>query len=637
MKKILFFALAAACTLNVARADVFTDFGEAYGIWKGDFAVGDINNDGNLDVILSGEENGNEKGGILIGDGKGGFVPQEGERVIKAGQSGNIQLGDIDGDGDLDVIFCGWGSMGGRGIALNDGNGVFTLADAAQYPILETSHGEKKVTSCGFADFNCDGLLDYYFFGNYTVERDENKNEIPGSYKKNMMLYMQNQDGTFTPTEFAAGVEYRLNEVEASLVDFDRDGAVDIWINAGDEAKNCTNKGESQRFSVLFKNDGVGNFTEYNLEGMKFGKGNGISMWTDVDGDGYMDMFHSGDGFLCSGEDNDNVYRVYKNTTTDGVLGLEERYRMEDPTRGLYFGHTATWVDWNGDGILDFIFGGFDFPDKGGTDVQITKLYLGTDSQKFTFDRATGDNYAFYGVSECAYRVADLDNDNRPDLLQCGFGDKTQANRRIAGWVKNTTSPVVGEIEAPTNLNMVYDESGDYYTFTWQAPASLQGKPGITWNLSLYNKTTGKYFYNPMADLATGKRKIGGYAGNVFTNTEYYVFSLPAGEYEWTVQAINPSYLGGKFAAVQTFTVGASGIESVNGYQPEVSVSDRMLNVVGMQGVAQTLNVYNLSGALVNTVSFNGSVNLDMPQAGIYMVEVQAADGGQYITKVVVK
>ena len=125
--------------------------------------------------------------------------------------------------------------------------------------------------------------------------------------------------------------------------------------------------------------------------------------------------------------------------------------------------------------------------------------------------------------------------------------------------------------------------------------------------------------------------------GSVYPNANNQEVSLPAGTYEWTVQAIDGSGFGGAFAAKQTFTIGASGVESVSGYNPAVFVNDNTLSIVGMQGEAQTVNVYSISGALLNTAAFNDNIDLQLPQAGIYMVEVQAADGGQYITKVVVK
>lgn len=629
MKKILFLLLASACVLTTAKADEFTDFGQEYGMWKGDFAAGDIDGDGDIDIVFSGADD-TEKGAIMINDGTGVFTEQQGERVIKMGQAGNIQFGDIDGDGDLDVIFTGWGggsSVDYRGIALNDGNGIYALADRTQYPVLATN----KVTSCGFADFNLDGLLDYYFFGNYTVEKNsETKEEIPGSLKGNGLIYIQNLDGTFTVRDFPT---HRFNEPEVSLVDFNKDGAIDIWINAGNEANKCDNgtqTGDSQRFSGLFVNDGLGNFTAWNLTGLSFQKSNGTSSWADVDGDGYMDLLHNGDGYICSGETNDRVNRVYRNVTG---IGLEEKF-MTEVARVGHFGNGTAWVDWNGDGKLDFISGGWDQTANGGAGKQVTYLYLGNG---FSFTKGSlGDDTP--GVSEQGYRVADLNGDRKPDLLQCGFGS---IGRRVTGWIKNTTSTAVATLDAPTNLAKTVDSTDPTsIALSWKAPASLQGKPGITWNLALKNTTTGKWFYNPMAIVGgekNGWRKVAGRPGNVFTNTEYYLYDLPAGTYEWTVQAIDGSYFGGLFAENQTFTITASSINSVNGYKPEVCVSDRILKVVGVQGAKQTLNVYSVSGLLLNSAVFTSNINLEMPISGVYIVQLLCEDGGSHRTKVVVK
>ena len=623
MKKILF-ALFAICILNVAKAQEFIDFGEEYGMWKGDFAVGDIDNDGDLDIIFSGEENGNEKGGVFLNDGNGNFTAQEGERIVKLGLAGNIQFGDIDGDGDLDIIYAGWGSgstSASRGIALNNGNGIYTVADAAKYPIL----GSSKVTSCGFADFNLDGLLDYYFFGNFST--------VDEVVVGNCVIYFQNPNGSFTANTNAFPT-HRFNEPEVTLVDFNRDGAIDIWVNAANEDCECDNgnqTGESMRFSALFKNDGMGNFTEYSFgaNGLTFNKSNGTSSWADVDGDGYMDLLHNGDGFLCSGETNDRVNRVYKNL---GGTGLEEKFAVEVARVG-HFGNGTAWLDWNGDGKLDFISGGWD----NDINAQATYLYLGDNSGNFTFTKGNFGS-SIPGVSEQGYRIADLNNDGRPDFLECGFGS---IGRRVTGWAKNTTSPAVAAIDAPANLVMTADPGDPTCTIlSWEVPASLQGKPGITWNISLRNTTTGKWFYNPMAVVGSDKngwRKVGGRPGNVFTNTEYYLYELPNGQYEWTVQAIDGSYFGGAFAATKTFSITNSSIRSVKGYNPEVFTTNKLLQVLGTQGAMQTLKVYNLSGILINTASFTGETTLEISQVGIYIVELLNENGGSYKTKVVIK
>ncbi len=635
------YLLAAAALFAWAAQAQWTDLTiEGWNSDRGDFGVADIDNDGDLDIIYSSndpDKAGVENGVIWINDGKGNFTVQTAERIIKMGRAGNIDFGDIDGDGDLDVLFCGWGngsSTDVRGIALNDGNGVFTLADKAQYPMTDVV----KTTSCGFADFNCDGLLDYFVTANWNWIDEE-----AGTWEQNNIIYFQNPDGTFREdkTCFPTAAQYRFNESGVTIIDFNRDGAPDLWFNTNDQTKKADN-GESERFNVLFLNDGEGRFSEFNLgsgigtseaTGLKYYKSNGSATWGDVDGDGYLDLLHNGDGYLGTGENNDRYWRLYKNNAGSSISAA-----FEFPTDGGFtevgrqnsINNGGCIVDWDGDGVMDLITAGWS---EVWGKTQRLDLWKGNAQNPMNGFASTTFGTGVPGFSEQGLRIADLDGDGKPDLLANGFSN-TGEGRKV-GWIKNTSASKAELPGAPQNATATYYSDDAFLEISWSAPAGWENKPGVTYNLSLYNKTTGKWMYNPMSD-ENGKRKVGGRMGNVWTNTEYYLYDLPNGEYEWQVQAINGQYMGGAFTAKQTFSVGVSGVEVVNNYNPAVYVNGFALTVKGEKAL-QTLNVYNLSGALVNTVSFNGSVNLDMPQAGVYMVEVLNAEGARFHTKVVVK
>lgn len=624
MKRYLL-VLAALFGLYSATQAQFVDFGAEYGFWKGDFAAGDIDDDGDLDVIFSGVD-GVEKGAVMINDGNGNFTPQAGERIFKMGTGGNIKFGDIDGDGDLDVIFVGWGegsSAEFRGIALNDGNGVYTFADREKYPVNTAA----KVTSCGFADFNMDGLLDYYFFGNYKII--DEANDIS---EGNCIIYFQQPDGTFV-AEASSFNDLRLNEPEVTIVDFDKDGTPDIFINAGNERATGT---ENKRFSFLFKNDGFGAFTQYAGVDVYRKKSNGTASWGDVNGDGYIDFMLNGDGYLNSGEDNDRIYRVYKN---NGGLAVEVGFDFAEQEIGRQgsMANGSYIVDWNNDGKLDLITGGWN-----GT-KQATELYLGDDPAAFTFTRSPLGDTDFPGVSEQAFRIADLNGDNKVDLLMSGYsGGTLEINRRVAGYVKNQSTTASVLPAAPTNLSAVVEtEDGVVVTFSWEAPASETGKYGTTYNLSLKNKATGKWLYNPMAVVGGAKngwRKVGGRMGNVYTNTVFYLYDLPDGEYEWTVQAINGAYLGGAFADVKTFKIGGGASVITPGYtaEPVISASNGVLRIQYDDVYADntTLRVISANGAIVASQAFDANVAISLP-AGVYIVELQQGKSGAYRTKIV--
>ena len=242
MKRTFLFLPALCMMLSMAQAQ-FVDFGIE--IWKGSFAAADIDNDGDMDVIVSGDTaiEDKEAGAILINNGTGVFTPKGGDRIIITGRGGNINFGDIDGDGDIDVIFAGWGCNNSvkAGIALNDGKGNFSLANTKMYPVLNA----ETIVSCGFVDLDLNGLLDYYFFGNGAG---------------NCVVYFQQPDGSFqasansivTTKRFGdnvgSDINYNFIEPEVTIIDFNKDGYPDMWINAAD--LNAKNEGlETQRFS----------------------------------------------------------------------------------------------------------------------------------------------------------------------------------------------------------------------------------------------------------------------------------------------------------------------------------------------------------------------------------------------------
>ncbi|MDR0542092.1 MAG: FG-GAP-like repeat-containing protein [Dysgonamonadaceae bacterium] len=625
--KRLFTLFVCVLALTSLQAQ-FVDF--QVEVWKGIFAAGDIDNDGDLDVIVSGDAPGdNEGGAILINDGAGNFTAQTGSRVITAGRGGNIHFGDIDGDGDLDVIFAGWGLSNTvkAGIALNDGTGVFTLAPAATYPVSQAV----KITSCGFADFDLNGLLDYYFFGN-----------DPG----NCIIYFQQTDGSFVAKADAiqatqrygenigAPIDYKFNEPEVTVIDFNKDGYPDLWINAADlNAKNQEVDGvqQTQRFSYLFKNDGFGILTQYSGAVVPRKKANGASSWGDINGDGYPDMLLHGDGYLNSGEDNDRMWRVFEN---QGGQAITSRWEQDIARQGS-MSNGSVIVDWDNDGKLDFFTGGWNPT----ANKQEIALFLGNNPAQFTFTRSALSDTYFQGASEQGLLSADLNGDNKVELLLNGFCGAPM-NKRAAGYMVNQSANASALPAAPTNLQANIDTGdGVMVTFSWNAPSSESGKYGTTYNLALKNTTTGKWYYNPMAVVGGAKngwRQVGGRMGNVFSNTSYELYELPDGVYEWTVQAINGAYLGGAFAEPKTFKIGSVGIHPVNDYKPTVYTSGNKLVVEGNAGDLQSLKIYGVSGVMLISAQFTTQTEIELP-SGVYVVELMKADAAPFRTKALIK
>jgi hypothetical protein len=113
--------------------------------WIRSTAIGDVDNDGKLDVAAVGDSPGGI--GYFKGDGSGGFSAMP--NYLSGRSTNQLALGDFDSDGDLDIV-------SGESILTNIGGGVFEAARAL-YPQTPGSGGPSYLA---FGDFNADGLTD---------------------------------------------------------------------------------------------------------------------------------------------------------------------------------------------------------------------------------------------------------------------------------------------------------------------------------------------------------------------------------------------------------------------------------------------------------------------------------------------
>jgi hypothetical protein len=120
---------------------------------NGPVKLADLNGDGALDLVAVSEWKSLH---VYINDGKG-FFRDTRQRLGSQGIVGSLALGDVNGDGTVDVISAGWRTEGSDGticrVWLNDGTGH--LKDAG--PI---DHGENHVHGVALGDVNGDGWLD---------------------------------------------------------------------------------------------------------------------------------------------------------------------------------------------------------------------------------------------------------------------------------------------------------------------------------------------------------------------------------------------------------------------------------------------------------------------------------------------
>lgn len=560
----------------------------------------DINEAGDVSIVLKNEQ-GDVNSKALLVNNNGTYSLAGTPNVIIPGKSADIKFADLDGDGNMDAIFNGDSNAElGKGIVLNDGTGVFTRS------ALDVTNA---TISCGFADFDNNSLPDYYVFGN----------GISGG-----AVFFQNADGTFTKDQssFAA---LNLLDADVTTIDFNNDGRIDMFISGWDD-------NAKQRFSAIYINDGAGKFAAIAQPNL-IQKGYGSSVWGDVNGDGWMDLLLNGDGG-ADGEASSDMYRLYKNNK--GVL--EPKATFND-YRQISVGDGARMVDWDNDGKLDIILTGW----SNTKSRQATMLFSCTDATNFVFAENTLGNTDFPGVSESSIETADLNNDGRIDLLITGLNGNQanqvgKYNRNICGYYLNQSAIVNVKPSTLTNLTSAIAVNGDQTTVTLSWNPATDDKTlqaALTYNLSLKNKTTGKWLYNPMVVMSgttNGWRRISA-MGNVFTNRKWVLNNLPEGTYEWSVQAIDANFMGGAFAIARTFMVSATGVkEVISGVN--INTLDRKLTVDNKTANLLEVTVYSVSGSLIKQLKVTRSSSVSLVP-GVYVVKV--SDGlKSMIEKVVI-
>ncbi len=125
----------------------------------GDVAVGDYNGDGNADLVASSPGNGasNPKGlHLWRGDGKGGFTEvSSGSGLPTNGYWRGVDVGDVNDDGHMDIAASnGYGTSEGIHVYLGDGSGKFTDSSTG------LPGNEDRDSNVVLADLDGDGDLD---------------------------------------------------------------------------------------------------------------------------------------------------------------------------------------------------------------------------------------------------------------------------------------------------------------------------------------------------------------------------------------------------------------------------------------------------------------------------------------------
>lgn len=534
-------ALTGLDSGDVPISRIFTNHGGFFtagpsfpGVYLSVVAWGDYDNDGNLDLLLAGATSLTYPYGPIcrLYHNRGDGTFENSGAGLPGVYGGGAAWGDYDKDGDLDLVLTGWSEAGRISrIYRNDGGGVFVDAGMA---LPGVSYG-----SVAWGDYDNDGYLDLVLCGSSSSGRITR-------------LYRNNGNGTFSDSGIA------LTGVTTGAVgwgDYDNDGDLDLFV---------TGVTSSSPVSLVYTNHGNGTLTDSGM--VLIGLASSAGAWADYDNDGDLDLV------LTGSSDNGLVSILYTNhgngTLTVGEISLP----------GMASGSVA-WGDFDNSGQIDLLLTGFD------TNYSAA-IYLGRNTGPF----------------------------NRPPAV-----------------LTNLTTRL----------------SGRDVTLSW-APGSDDHTPGsgLHYNLHLGTFPGGGNRVAPMADAVTGYRRVVR-LGNAARTNAWTVKGLPDGTYYWSAQAIDGAFAGGPFARETSFTVPSNPPTDISLTPPAVT-EDRPVGTVVGKFAASDLNaddthIFTLVAGLgdVDNSSFGISAEdlttaavFDFESKSSYHIRVRATDpGGLYVEK----
>ena len=486
-----------------------------------------INNDGNLDLILIGQDAGSREVTKVYQNTGGGFTDISATAALIGVRDGAVAWGDYDNDDDLDLLLSGDATSSA---GLPRVTQLYRYDFGGRFTPISTSLPGVRNGAAAWGDYDNDGDLDLLLTGS-------------PSAGVNIAEIYQNTNESFAAAN--AGLTGVAGGSAAAWGDYDADGDLDLVL-AGEASPN-------NPVTKIYQNHN-GSFSA--ISASLTGVAASAVAWGDYDNDGDLDLLLA--GRTSSGGRVTQIYQNsggnFSNLNATALTGVESG--------------SVAWGDYDNDGDLDILLTG---DASAGAVAKIFRNNAGS---------FVDLNAVLVEAKLSSAAWGDFDNDGDLDILLSGLSN---AGRVSIIYQSNRSNPGKPNTPPAAPANLTFSVTGNSATLNWNKATDAEtAQNGLTYNLRLGNAPNGVQIVSPMSRLTTGFRRLPK-IGNTGHRNSLAIKNLPLGTYYWSVQAVDNHFAGSPFATTE-------GRFSITNQSPTVvtKISDQTL-VAGGASFTQDL------------------------------------------------